>query len=420
VNKQTDWHWSGSDLVLGERLVSSLVEEYGTPLYLYDGRIALNKLMQIQEAFPDFDVLYSLKANPNLELSRIMADVGIGADVASLHELSVALDAGFAPHSITFGGPGKTYSELKETIQNKVRIIDSESETELRLLEELARINNIEINIILRVNTVNRPSEAGEFMAGIPSQFGIDEEKIFDLPSRFEPKYLRYQGIHVHVASQVLDENALFQHYHKTTQLAQELAVALNFDLNEINFGGGLGVPYNDRESPLDLLSLGQNTQRMLSDTFPTSVPKPRFQLELGRYLLAECGVFLTRIIDVKNSRGVNFVITDTGINGFSRPAMPWAQQHPCTIISKGNEPSTGLFRVVGRSNLPSDVLCKDVNLPNPEPGDILAVHNAGAYGLTMSMVMWSSHTIPKEVIFFDGHYSLAKSIIDSHRPLAA
>jgi diaminopimelate decarboxylase len=406
--------------MLGERLVSSLVEEYGTPLYLYDGRIALNKLRQVQKAFPDFDILYSLKANPNPELSRIMADTGIGADVASLHELAVALNSGFAPHSITFGGPGKTYSELKEIVPKNVRIIDIESEGELRLLEELARNNNIEISITLRVNTVNRPSEAGEFMAGIPSQFGIDEEKIFGLPSRFEPKYLRYQGIHVHVASQVLDENALFRHYHKTTVLAQELAVRLKFDLNEINFGGGLGVPYNARESPLDLLSLGQNTQQMLTNAFPASVHRPRFQLELGRYLLAECGVFLTRIIDIKNSRGVNFVITDTGINGFSRPAMPWAQQHPCTIISKGNEPSTGLFRVVGRSNLPSDVLCKDVNLPNPEPGDILAIFNAGAYGLTMSLVMWSSNAVPREVIFFDGQYLLAKSIIDTHRPLAA
>lgn len=420
VNEQTDWHWRGNNLVLGERLVSSLVELYGTPLYLYDGTIALSKLRRVQQAFPAFDILYSLKANPNPELSRIMADAGIGADIASLHELAVALDVGFAPHSITFGGPGKTYSELQEIIQKKVQLIDVESEGELRLLEELARNQNVEINVTLRVNTVHRPSEAGEFMAGIPSQFGIDEENIFDLPKRFKPKYLRYQGIHVHVASQVLDEEALFRHYHKTTKLAQDLAVALKFDLHEINFGGGLGVPYHDRESPLDLPSLGRKTQQMVSEAFPASAHRPRFQLELGRYLMAECGIFLTRILDVKNSRGVNFVITDTGINGFSRPAMPWAQQHPCAIISKGNQPATGTYRIVGRSNLPSDVLCKSVDLPHPEPGDILALFNAGAYGLTMSMVMWSSHAIPKEVIFFDDQYLLSKSINDAHRPLSA
>ena len=395
------WRKEGKDLMLGLQSVQSLAEEFGTPLYLYDTEITLNRLALVRAAFPGFEVLYSFKANPNLNLARVLADANAGAELASIRELGVALSAGYHPSQITLGGPGKQQDEMEEAILKRVGIIDVESERELRELEAIGSKLGRLIPVTLRVNTeFSLKTAPGERMAGTASQYGIDEAAIPEIFSRLAFRHVKIEGIHVHIASQVLDPSDLLGHYIYTAKLAKDFSRQGRFDLKVINFGGGIGVPYSEKDNLIDLFALGTEVRRAFAEIFPDPRLKPKFQFELGRFLVAASGIFLTKVIEVKRSKDTKFVITNGGINGFSRPAMPWAQQHPCSIVGKEGDVLTGTYKVVGRSCLPADVLCESADLPNPQEGDILAIHNAGAYGYTMSMLLWASQVPPIEVVY--------------------
>ncbi|MCK5020826.1 MAG: alanine racemase [Candidatus Peribacteraceae bacterium] len=385
-------------MIEDEKLLN-VAREIGTPLYVYDGEIILNRLKRLCAAFPGFEISYYFKANPNPAIGQILANTNTSVCVASIQELDFALKAKYIPSKITFGGPGKTRKDLEKAIDANVEIIDIESELELKTVEELGADLNKKIKVILRINTLHGPESAGEIMSGIPSKFGFDEEKLIEKLKGLKFKYVEIIGIHAHSASQVFDCPSIIDHYKNVAIFSKNVANELDFKLKIINFGGGFGIPYSTDQPPLNLDVLGQSIKDTLDSIFPNH--KPIFCIEPGRYLLAESGTFLTTIVDEKNSRGVNFLITDSGISGFSRPAMPWAQQHNCSILSKSKISSNDKYKVVGRSCLEADVLCIEVKLPNPDVGDIIAVHNSGAYGYTMSMLYWSSLTLPAEVLFF-------------------
>ncbi|MFC1678716.1 hypothetical protein ACFL2T_00655 [Elusimicrobiota bacterium] len=380
-----------------------VTRKYGTPTYVYDGDVALAKLAEVRHAFKGIEILFAFKANPNPGLLRVFAHAGVGADVASMGELRLALKAGFRPRDIVLGGPGKPASELEEAVRVGVGAINVESDREIRLLADIGRRQGSKARVIIRVNTRHRPPIAGELMAGGASRFGIDEEVVSKRLGRLKSRFVEYLGIHAHVASQVLDANSLIAHYGKLAKIAKNISAQLGFPLKVLNFGGGLGVPYGPKEHHLDLRKLGSRTSAVLASAFPATTCRPRFQLELGRYLVAECGLFLTEVLEVKCSRGKRFVITDSGINGLARPAMPWAQQHPCTLLARRKRSPTQRCVVVGRTCLPSDVLCQSARLPTPRPRDVIVVRNCGAYGYTMSMVLWASLTPPTEVLIARG-----------------
>jgi diaminopimelate decarboxylase len=402
------WRVHDHNMKLGKQAISSIATRFGTPLYIYSADIIKDRLNRLRDAFNGFDIWFSVKSNPNIGILKLLAKLGVGAGATSLSEIELALSAGFPTGRIAFGGPGKNRPEIELAIRNGITI-DIESLRELRLVDDMASHLQEKVPISIRVNVLHRPSQAGEFMAGIPSKFGLDEENVKDVLAHETMRHVEICGIHAHPASQVLDPLFFLDHYTRVARLSKDLAAALGFRLKFINFGGGLGIPYSEVENAIDLRTLGHQTLRALSSEFPSSGgDRPELQVELGRYLVAESGIFLTEIIDLKASRGTNFIITDSGISGLSRPAMPWAQQHPCSIVSKRNLPSAGTYTIVGRTCLPSDVLCEKASLPNPTPGDVLAVHNAGAYGYTMSMLLWSGLTPPVEVLFQDNEFYIA------------
>ena len=395
------WRRDGSDLMLGSKSVRSIVKEFGTPLYLYDGEIVLNRLALVRAAFPDFEVLYSFKANPNQALAQLLANANTGAELASISEVEVALGSGYKPSQITLGGPGKRRDEMQQAVLQGVGTIDIESERELQELEAIGTDLKKSISATLRINTdFSLKATPGERMAGTASQYGIDESAILQILARTQLRYVRIEGLHVHIASQVLDQTDLHGHYVYTAELAKRLSADLGFAIKVINFGGGIGIPYSTEQTPMDLFTLGTNLRRSLSSLFPDPRLRPRFQLELGRFLVASSGVFLASVVEIKRSKGTVFVITDGGISAFSRPAMPWAQQHPCSIASKQGQVPTGRYKVVGRSCLPADVLCESVELPDPQAGDTIVIHEAGAYGYSMSMLLWASQSRPREILY--------------------
>lgn len=409
-----NWRSEGGHLMIGKANVASVAKQLGTPLYLYDANIILDRTKRVQRAFPNFGLFYSVKANPHPAIVKILAGLGLGAGVASLDEIKLAMELGFPLEDIAFGGPGKRYNELSECVRSNIGMVNVESEIELLRLEELGKALQKEVPVSIRINTMHRPRSAREFMAGGPSQFGIDEEKVIQKLRKLQCHYVKYQGIHTFVASQVLDYSSLIKHFARVAKISKDIAGALDFELKVINFGGGFGVPYSQDETHLDLNHLGEQIDSVLSEAFLGNVNKPKFCIELGRYLVAECGIFLTEILDVKGSRGHKFVITDSGISGLSRPAMQWAQHHPCSIVSKVGEQETGTYDIVGPSCMPSDVLCENVGLPDPKPGDVLAVRNAGAYGWTMSMLLWSSQVTPIEALFHEGQLHVIRKRLNT------
>ena len=385
--------------MIEDKKLLNFARKLGTPLYVYDGEIIRNRLKRLCGAFSGFEISYYFKANPNPAIGQILASMNTGVCVASIQELDLALQANFLPSKITYGGPGKTRSDLEKAIDANVEIIDIESELELKTVEELGANLNKKIKVLLRINPLHGPESAGEIMSGIPSKFGFDEENLIEKLKGMKFKYVEIIGIHAHLGSQVFDYPSIIDHYKNVAIFSKIVANELDFKLKMINFGGGFGIPYYTDKPSLNLDVLGQSIKDTLDSVFPNH--KPLFSIEPGRYLLAESGIFLTTIVDKKKSRGVNFLIVDSGISGFSRPAMPWAQQHNCRILSKSKISSNDKYKVVGRSCLEADVLCIEAKLPNPDVGDIIAVQNSGAYGYTMSMLYWSSLTLPAEVLFF-------------------
>lgn len=405
------WSKKEHDLMVGGETVDSVARRMGTPLYLYDGHMILDRIQAIRQTLPDFTLLYSVKTNPNPAILHLIAQSAIGFDVASPREFHAVRSCAPRGAEITYVGPGKRRNDLMEIIEGGATIVIAESLQELDHIESIGKELGRPIPTIVRINTLFKPDEAGEFMAGGPTQFGIDEEIVIPLLKKRKFQYVEPIGIHAHIASQVLDVWAISNYYYSLAQTAKKIAAELEFDLKVINFGGGFGIPYDGREKELNLEQLGKGIKDGLNDVFSAS-KKPEYYLELGRFLVGGAGLFLTEIVEVKESQGVNFVITETGIAGFSRPIMPWAQQHPCSIVTKEGLPATGTYRIVGPSCLPGDVLCRDVALPDPKPGDMLAVHNAGAYGYTMSLVLWGSNVAPKEVLYYNGEFISSDSSV--------
>lgn len=415
TNLPAGWIVDHGHLKAGRVDVGDIVGEFGTPLYLYNGEIVAARGSAIRAAFPGFQVFYAMKANPNPNLCSLVAGLGFKVGVSSIGELDSALAAGFASDATAFVGPSKSRAHLADAVDRGLGTTILESVRELHDLELIGAARNTTLNATLRINTRYRPPVAGELMGGTPSQFGIDEDLVATQVSRVPHPHVSIQGIHAFVASQVLDPDFLTNHVRRTANLAIELSRNLDFDLRSINFGGGFGVPYGPSDHPLDLASLGDRIASVLDSAFPETAHRPEFQLEVGRHLVAEAGVFFTEVVDVKQSRGRTFVVTNSGISGFSRPAMPWAQQHPCSILGKfGNRP-TGSYTVVGPTCMPSDVLCSDAELPDPTPGDIIVLHNAGAYGYTMSLLLWGSHRMPAEVLYDGERVSLTETRISAH-----
>jgi diaminopimelate decarboxylase len=234
-------------------------------------------------------------------------------------------------------------------------------------------------------------------MVGGPSKFGFDEESVIQDIRGVELASARLAGIHVYSASQVLDPGFISKHIDYVADLALSIADRLGFDLRCVDFGGGFGVPYEESESELDLEPISHaaaDVRRRLEGRAPGC----RLIFEIGRYSLAESGVFITRALRVKQSRGTCFVITDGGMNHFTRPVF-MRVRHPVRILNKIALGRDTVCSIGGPICTPIDIVAPDVLLPPPEAGDLVGIFNAGAYGYTMSMMNFMSMGAPGEVL---------------------
>ncbi len=360
----------------------------GTPLFAYDNNIVGGQIARFRAAMPDGLALhYAVKANPYEPLLRFLARYVDGFDIASIGELQALKDAGLDGLPVSFAGPGKRDEEIERAIAAGVTL-NVESEGEAGRALEIAELVGRQPKIAVRVNPPFGIRGAGMKMGGLASPFGVDSDRAAALVNRVIEGGAEWRGLHIFAGSQVLDANALIDAQRATVALAAEIADAAGAPPPELNLGGGFGIPYFPSEQPLDLDAVAVALTETLVGA-PDILANTRFAIELGRWLVGEAGVYLTRIVDRKESNGRTFLVTDGGLHHMLAASGNFGQllrrNYPVAIAGRFGSQADEQVTITGCLCTPLDLLADDVSLPHAEPGDVVAIFCAGAYGLTAS-----------------------------------
>jgi diaminopimelate decarboxylase len=418
---------SGRELLVGGCPVTELAGRHGTPLYVYDTATIDRQLARLRGSLPPgFSVYYSVKANPSRALLRHFLARGCGLEVASAGELGGALAAGCPADRIFFAGPGKTEAELEEAVVQGVGEIHVESLTEARRIGAIARRHGTRARAALRVNPGAEAQGGAMRMGGKPAPFGVDEERIEEALDLLEgDAAIDLQGLHLFTGTQILDHAIVVAQYRHGLQLARRVAARLGRPLHTLDFGGGFGIPYFANETELDMDKLREELRALLAAVEGDPLfHGTRFVVEPGRYLVGEAGIFVTRITDIKVSRGKTFLITDGGMNNHLAASGNLGQvikrNYPIAIAGRLAEDQAAAVDVVGPLCTPLDTLARDVSLPPADIGDLVVIFQSGAYGLTASPVMFLGHPVPAEVLVTDGRSEVVRARTPSSGTLAS
>ena len=393
-------HDSDGQLLIGGHDVDTLVDQAGgTPLFVYDGeRIAL-QVRRFRAAFRSEVALhYAVKANPYAPLLEALADLVDGFDVASAGELGKVAHLGLP---ISFAGPGKRDQELETAIRAGITInLESEGEADRTLA--ICEREGLKARLAVRVNPPFGLKGSGQKMGGLPSQFGIDHGLVPALVKRIIDAGADWQGLHIFAGSQALQADALIELQRDTVALAASICEEAGHSPPHVNLGGGFGIPYFAKDRQLDIETVGAALAKTLANR-PKILVDTKFAIELGRWLVGEAGVYLTRIVDRKLSRGRTFLVTDGGLQHQLAASGNFGQllrrNYPVAIASRfGAEPDEEAT-VTGCLCTPLDLLADEAMLPRAEIGDLVAIFCAGAYGLSASPTAFLSQPMAREML---------------------
>ena len=380
------------ELRIGGRPASEWAQA-GTPVFVYDAVIVVARVARFRAAFPGVDLHYAIKANPHPELLDEVAPLVDGLDIASAGEL-VRATAVMPAAAISFAGPGKRDAELEAAIAAGVTInLESEGEAAraLAIADRLGRSPRLAV----RVNPDVELRGSGMRMGGRPSPFGIDAARVPPLVRRLVEAGADWRGFHIYAGSQALSAHAIADTQAATVALAARLAEEAGAPPPLVNLGGGFGVPYFAGDAPLDVEEIGKRLADVLS-TRPQVLALTRFAIELGRWLVAECGVYLARVVDRKESGGETFLVLDGGLHHQLAATGNFGtvvrRNYPLAVAGRMGKAGEEVVSVVGPLCTPLDRLGDRVLLPRAEPGDLIAVFLAGAYGATASPSAFLGH----------------------------
>ena len=387
-------------LIGGEKFTNILAQYEDVPAYIYDRSVIKQKIDSLRAILPStMHIHYAIKANPMPQVVNYTQSLVDGLDVASGKELNVALQSGMNPKEISFAGPGKSIDELTLAVKSGITI-NLESETELQRVTDIGEQTGITPEVALRINPDFELKTSGMKMSGGPKQFGVDAEISVKIIKKIISSELNFKGLHIFSGSQNLKPEAIIEAQSKTFELAARLAEQTDSQFYKLNIGGGLGIPYFPGESPLPLEPIGDNLHQLL-DQYQPKFGNTVFIMELGRFIVGECGVYISKVIDKKVSRGSTFLIINGGLHHHLAASGNFGQvirkNYPVTVANKiGCE--TEKASAVGPLCTPLDVLAQDMDLPKAEIGDYIAVFNSGAYGYTSSPLNFLSHPHPIEI----------------------
>jgi diaminopimelate decarboxylase len=388
--------------------IDEIAAKVGTPFYLYDGGMVEGRAREVLDALGT-EVLFSVKANPSLAIAQVLRNItGVGAEVASSGELAVVLAADFPPSDLLFAGPGKTDAELDRLVAAGILADNVESLTEIDRLAAAAQRAGRTAGVGLRLNPSAQLIGAQMRMGGTASQFGIGEEELEAAVERVaRHPNLELRGIHVYTATQVFDPAPLVEHCRNVFDLAIRTSELAGGPLGFIDFGGGFGIPYFEGLDDFDLGAFGK-AFRELHDTYAGNprLEGTRLMFELGRYLVADAGVYVTRVVDVKETRGTTFVVTDGGMNhhltATGNMGQVFRKAFPLANLSRiGAHAAT--VTVAGPLCTPLDIFGTKVELAEPRVDDLVGVFYSGAYGYSASNLGFLSHATPAEVLLHEG-----------------
>ncbi|GAB2825014.1 type III PLP-dependent enzyme [Streptomyces chlorus] len=396
-----------------------LAERFGTPLYVYDLDEIDAARSELYDALPrEARLFYALKANPHPDIARALGE-GPGRpclpEISSTGELAVALAAGRRGQDCLYTGPGKTAAELDEAIALGVRRFSTDSVTDVRRVGAAARAHGAVADCILRVNAPSARGTTAIRMTGTPSQFGFDAETLPDtLPLVRDIPGTRITGLHFFPLSNAQDASALIDAFRHSIILAAQLERDLGLTLRFLDLGGGFAAPYGvpgqrgaypklraELEADLDLHLPGWRHDR------------PAVAFEAGRFLVGAGGTLIARVGNIKVSRGHKFVVLDAGINAFGGMSG-LGRLLPVSVRIDGAA-ETETATLVGPLCTPGDVLGRGVELPVLEPGDLVSIPNAGAYGPTASLLTFLGRPAPAEVVV-RGDLVVSASRLEHHR----
>ena len=387
-----------------------IVTSEKTPFYVYDAHVILSQVSLLKSIFPSAKILYSIKANPFPPVVAYIAGQNIGADAASPAEVLLANDSNVQPGDIYYSSPGKTEENLSDVLGKCTIIADSCHE--LEMLNEIAQKRSLILKAGIRIN----PDFSMPAQRGASSKFGIDEES-FEENAGFirNLKNIKIIGIHVHVRSQVLLSSVLLDYYNNVYELALRMKQKYGFDMEFINFGGGLGIAYSEpAEKPLDY--------RRLLDGFAQLAKRnneglrARLIIESGRFLVCRAGAYVTKIVDIKISRGKKYIIIQNGLNGFLRPVLKelmagaaaeegfsaeplFTSFHAFDFMVLTDETETETVDIAGSLCTAADTFATNITLPKAKIGDRVVVSNAGSYAYSLTPLLFSSHEVPRQFL---------------------
>ncbi|GGB50067.1 pyridoxal-dependent decarboxylase, exosortase A system-associated [Blastomonas aquatica] len=382
---------------------SDLVMRAGdTPCFVYSSEMLRARVASLRAAMPSsLAIHYAMKANPFAPVLALMASLVDGIDIASAGELVLAQAAGMDPAHVSFAGPGKRDRDLEAAIVAGVTL-NLESEGEADRAFGIGDRIGVQPRLAVRVNPDFDLRGSGMRMGGGAKPFGIDQERVPDLVRHIISAGAHWRGFHIFAGSQALDADSIIETQGKTLDLAAQLAEAVGHSPEHLNLGGGMGIPYFPGDVPVDIARVGAALAERFA-SLPPVLADTHFAMELGRWLVGEAGVYLTRIVDKKTSHGELYLITDGGLHHQLAASGNFGtvvrRNYPVAIASRFDDAPKQEANVVGCLCTPLDRLADKAMLPAADVGDLVAVFCAGAYGATASPSDFLGHGKAPEIL---------------------
>jgi diaminopimelate decarboxylase len=402
---QTHFDVADNCLQVGGIALTRLAQRVGsTPFFAYDRSLLSGRVAHLRASLPPaIQLHFSVKANPMPALVQHMAGLVDGFDVASASEMRVALDTTMAPAAVSFAGPGKTDAELTQAIAAGV-VLSLESPAEAARAARIGDALGLRPRVLLRINPDFEMKSSGMKMGGGARQFGVDAEQAPALLREIGALGLDFHGLQIFSGSQSLSVSTIVEAQSSTFELARRLADDAPAPVVLLNIGGGFGIPYFPGEAALDLRPIADNLDAWLP-RMRDALPQANVAIELGRYLVGEAGVYVTRVTDRKVSRGQVFLVTDGGMNHQLAASGNLGQvirkNYPVAIGTRMEAPAeeTETVNIVGPLCTPLDILADRMPLPQAGVGDLVVVFQSGAYGPSASPSGFLSRPAAAEVL---------------------
>ena len=378
-----------------------LVKVCQTPFYVYSQEKIINQVNKTKEILGN-NIFYSIKSNSNQAILKLMNSLDIGADVVSVGELKRALEAGFDPKKIIFEGVGKSEQDLLYAIHKNIRLINTESLEEIKLLDNLANEKNKIVDIGVRLN----PDVDGETLSKISTgkktdKFGIEFENLDKIIKLVKScKNLNLIGISCHIGSQISKIEA-YKNTFSQMKIAADKFIESGINIKHVDLGGGFHVKYEESDPDFNIEMVKEELDNCFTQT------NYELSFEPGRYLIAEAGFTVTSIVTIKNNGGINYLIVDAGMNTLIRPAMYGAHHEILAIDVKSEEIMD--YAIAGPICESSDVFLKNIKLAKQKIGNLLVIKNTGAYGKVMSS-NYNSRPLPSEILINNDNYAIIYS----------